>query len=243
MLKAPYFALSRILVLGPGPASAGWVIKGPQVTVAIRQNTIRAGCPYRKRIYDLNKKQLIFVHFALTEYWRGSPVEFKNEIRALNKRELLKSIRKLPPRLQKAYTHKTGELYRQTPDQRQYKVFVISRRETVEVAGYRAVKTEIWINDTLKEEIWQADIPGLAKEWDPKIFLFMSLEMSIAGYQAWQRRPQVIQARIRGLALKSIIHTPNGKKWEPDFLHCQGKSPRRTFQAAPGLSKGHSGSA
>jgi hypothetical protein len=82
----------------------------------------------------------------------------------------------------------------------------------MELAGYKAYKTEIWINKKLREEFWQAHIPELLKEWDQKKFLFMSLEMSITGYKAWQRYPQVVQARTKGLALKSIIHTQNGKK-------------------------------
>ena len=183
-MKTAKALLAALLILGLAcPALAGWQITesadGETSKLFFQQGQVREESPESISIMDLNQSRLTLINPANKTYWSG-PFSEMLKMRDQAMSQMREQIKQLPPEQRAAAMAAMPGVMGKSGQPRP-KVLVKKTGQSETIAGFPAQKHEIWVNGSLREELWIAPKITLTQELDPKKLKEAMASFAMAG--------------------------------------------------------------
>lgn len=190
-----YFTKSILLiafVLGSCSAFAGWEITFRTTTadgmidyevMKAQGNVVKYSGTEGGFIFNAKTRELMFLAVDTKKYWKGNVKEFRMEFYQAMKMVNEQMMAKLPEDQREMYAHALDgmtEMYASPPQEAidAIDVKVNKTNETLEIAGYDAMKYEIIVDGSLKEHVWLSDDLDISNDLDMRALMEMFNEIS-----------------------------------------------------------------
>jgi hypothetical protein len=203
---------------GPSPALAGWVVRqtvgASPAVIFMQDNMVKTRSPSREVVFDLNRNLITLVDLRNRRYWRGDPQDFARRAREAALELVRARLSRLAPDERRAQL----ERFKRDMglDDSEPRPAPPVRVEPVgagaALAGFPTKRYEIWVGGRLRQELWAAVIPGLAKDLDLARFFKMLRALEPGARHNWRLAPQVLELRSREFPLKIVDYRPARKR-------------------------------
>ena len=226
MKKQKFLIIIAIILLINIQASAGWIItqrsydsdEGVETalieTVYLQNNIMKVVQPEMVTMFDLNKETIIVISPEKKVYWTGKVTDYKNEIKEAMQsamEEQLKNAREEQKEMiRKMYQGMIESIDNPSKfageEPEEYDLQIEKTNEKERLAGHIAVKYQVSVNGSLKEEAWLSESNKAHNEFDiNKFYNIFGDFTSQAGIVAfYQNHEEYIEFAKKGFPLKSI---------------------------------------
>ncbi len=165
-------------------------------------------------IFDLNNEKIIIQSPVKKVYWTGKISDYKGEIKAAMKSAMDEQLKNAPEEqremIKKMYQgmmesiDDPSKFAGEEPEEYDLQINKTSEKE--KIAGYTAVKYEIVVNGTVKEEAWLSESNRAHSQFDIGKFynVFGDFISQIESGSYYQKDIQYIEFAKKGFPLKSI---------------------------------------
>ncbi|MCD4834654.1 MAG: DUF4412 domain-containing protein [Bacteroidales bacterium] len=226
MKKQKYLLIIAIVLLVNLQASAGWIItqrsydsdEGVETalieTVYLQSNIMKVVQTDMVTMFDLNNKTITLMSPVKKVYWTGNIANYKEEIKGAMRsamEEQLKNAREEQKEMiRKMYQgmiesiDDPSKFAGEEPEE--YDLQIEKTAEKERLAGRVAVKYQVLVNGSLKEEAWLSESNRAHNEFDiSKFYNIFGEFTSQAGTSAfYQNNEKYIDFAKKGFPLKSI---------------------------------------
>lgn len=162
-------------------------------------------------IFDLNDRTVTFINSKKSIYWKGSIESYIKELNDAMKAEIIKDISGRSEEEQEMIKA-TYEYYMASLEDTlgntasSFKVTLVNTGKEEKIAGVNASQYGLFINKTMKEEVWVSAEIQIERELDLVKLNAMLEEMGteLPGVLSRQVDPKYIRLREKGLMMKTI---------------------------------------
>ncbi|MBU4275307.1 MAG: DUF4412 domain-containing protein [Proteobacteria bacterium] len=233
--------LAALLILGlAAPASAGWLIneksEGAINSLYFQSNQVRDQSAESISIMDLAKGRLILINPNAKTYWSG-PFADMLKMRDQAMKQMQEQLKQLPPEQREMAKNAMQEAMGKKDSPRP-KVEVKKTGQSAVIAGFKAVKYEIWAGGKLREEQWIAPAIATSKELDTKKMReMMAVFAQAGGENSYETDPAVQALWSKGYPVKVVSHL-DGETMVREVVQAQEKNlPASMFAVPQGYRK------
>ncbi len=226
MKKQKYILLIAFVLLMNAEAIAGWVItqrsydsdEGVETAlieiVYLQDNVMKVVQDEMITMFDLNKETITLMNPLQKVYWTGKIANYKVEIKAAMNSAMVEQLANAQEE-QKEMIRKMYQGMMESIDNpskfageepEEYTLKIVRTDEKERLAGHIAVKYQVSVNGSVKEEAWISESNQAHKEFDINKFYSIFGEFtSQAGTSSfYQNDDEYIEFAKKGFPLKSI---------------------------------------
>ena len=225
-------------------AQAGWVIqerRGRQVaTIYIDQGRVRLAESGQSTIFDTRRGTISWMDLRAKRFWTGGPEDLRKLMREAYDREIAEQLKPLSPEDRKKYRQAIdAQLQRQktaTPPP----LAIKPAGESKTIAGHKADKYNIWVNQSLREERWLAKLPGLEKDLDLVKFFELVRATYPEDKSDWRQHPLLAPLGEKGYPMQTIEYDARGPLDIMTVTQVEERAvPESLFRAPKGFKPGN----
>jgi hypothetical protein len=134
-------------------------------------------------IYNGNTRELIFLADTYKGYWKGNVKTFRKEVYEGMKKLMEQMMANVPEEQRAMYAQVLEgmtEVYASPPQEAidAINVKVTKTNETLEIAGYDAIKYEIAVDGSVKEYVWLSEDLDISEDLDVRALMEMFNEIA-----------------------------------------------------------------
>lgn len=235
-MKTVKALLATLLILGLAcPALAGWLIKekseGEVNSLYFQNNQMRDESTESVSLMDLARGRLTIINPVEKTFWSG-PYSEMAKLRDQAMNQMQEQLKQLPPE-QRAMAKKAMQEAMGKGNKPRPKVEVKKTGQSEVIAGFKAVKYEIWADGQLREEMWISPDITLFKELDTKKMKeMMAVFAQAGGEDAYEMDPQVQSLWTKGYPVKVVNHL-QGETMVRQVVYAQRKDLPSSLFAVP----------
>lgn len=226
MTKQKYLLIITISLIVSFQASAGWVItqrsydsdEGLETAliekVYLQNNKMKVVRDEVITIFNLNNEMITLLNSAKKIYWTGNvasyKVEIKNTMQSAMDEQLKNAAVAQKDMIKKMYQGMMESIDNPSKfageEPEEYDLQIERTGEKERIAGHIAVKYEVLVNGSIKEEAWLSESNRAYNEFDiNKFYLVFNDFVSQAGTIAfYQSNDKYVEFSKKGFPLKSI---------------------------------------
>ncbi len=193
-------------------------------------------------IFDLEKREITFTNPADKTYWRGSLDSCLYEIRKLTLEHFKQEVETASPEDKPFYLaiYENLKTELEQPDepvvfQPDVQMEIVMTDETETILDYKARKYEVFVEGSLREELWLTNEVNLCEDFDTEEFRMFINDMAwdLMDFD-YQSTPEYIHLMKEGLVLRSVEYFEDGSVYSTEVVDVEQKDiPRKEFSPSP----------
>lgn len=220
------YLISIVFILFSLNIKAGWIItqrnydsdQGVETAITekvyLQDNKMKVIQGQMITIFDINTETITLINTTKKVYWEGKVENYKTEIKAAMKaamdEQLANASSEQKEMIKKMYQGMMESIDNPSKfageEPEEYEMKIIKTDEKERIAGKLAVKYQILINETLKEEAWLSESDRANSEFDPVKFhnVFKDFIVQAGTTSFYQSDEKYIEFSKKGFPLKTI---------------------------------------